>query len=1197
MRREPPRGPKALIDSPGPPRGGGGFGGDFRGGRGRGRGRGWARDDSRERGRDRDIDYRDRYRDERSRERDRDRDRDWRNERDFRPRRSPPISRPRSPLRDFRDRERERDLPPPVDIERPRRGSRDGGPPSAGSSNSDPAFGMPPFSRGGGYVRGRGRGGRGDWQSDRARGRTPYDDRDRYARSRSQEGRWGRDRDERDRHERYAEPDIRRDPRDERERNDRELFRQRQDSRSIAVSESAPQSREVSPPPIAPIAPAFGTVPNRGSISTDDKAPVPTTRGFGERPASSGAPNESLTATGSSRVVSSELSAGSKASLQYQQQRIYSQQGTHLSGRKASEISPLSGRMQNDMSNPDLKRPRSSDANSETLSGPTSEKRARSPYSAEPGEITVRTDNEQDSSAETETTKQGKHSRQNLPVVRAVRFSLPPKGQAAGSDSDSDDDDDMADYFASQMEKTQAELDKLQADNLPQQVLARFAAMSHGAMVQVLYNKEGLSEMLGKLPEGVAAAAAAELPVKQSDAVVPLVVQQDLPASEPTTEQPSVELVENLEEQKVVIEPAQPLIDNSDIKSDKMDVDRAVVTQEELERPKSSSKESIKSDGGGVKEQIIEETENMTTLDMRQDLIEKADTGSKVPSTPSQVEDDDDTESEDDTYIDIDAVRQYMKTPELDTMPDYNIQQPWDKDGKFIASLDMDPTIDDYVVQHLDKMRLDQAQEEDTARQDYADNYLRYLDFTASNDPIALKNRDKFSTSVPPVDIVEAAETPEPAKPEGRSARRFASERDLERVLQASMREDEERKERQLRIQKEKYRSEKEAVIPDMYWDAEDRIAVQYDDRTGYVPQDRLVAAWEVLAPFNNFTEEETELFEKRYLEHPKQWGKVAEIIPDRSFGTCIQYYYLMKKDLNLKDKLRKQPKKRKKGGRGKQRSSALVSELGNGDPETEENQEGGENGERRRPRRAAAPTWGFEQPAQVDTDNSTPVSTPGRRGVRGDQGEKVDGRRGRRRAKDKDAKTLKPNQNLAAAPAQSAKGRPRSASRNPPSDFPPNQQTDMQPMTQQFEPQMPSSIQPPFSVQPHPHPMHAMDRQKPSHSPHPPPHQSHQSHPSHPPHQPSLSEVMAPPSLRPEPTAPNQVSMPTFNLGQDRKAPTQASSYWSVSESNDFPHLLRAFGSDWTAIAAHMGSKTAVMVSELMPADFFHFIFFHHKN
>ncbi|KAI0544719.1 hypothetical protein F4679DRAFT_600396 [Xylaria curta] len=38
-------------------------------------------------------------------------------------------------------------------------------------------------------------------------------------------------------------------------------------------------------------------------------------------------------------------------------------------------------------------------------------------------------------------------------------------------------------------------------------------------------------------------------------------------------------------------------------------------------------------------------------------------------------------------------------------------------------------------------------------------------------------------------------------------------------------------------------------------------------------------------------------------------------------------------------------------------------------------------------------------------------------------------------------------------------------------------------------------------------------------------------------------------------------------------------SSYWSISEAADFPNLLRSYGSDWIAIAAHMRTKTAVMV------------------
>ncbi|KAJ4168531.1 hypothetical protein NW754_010449 [Fusarium falciforme] len=65
----------------------------------------------------------------------------------------------------------------------------------------------------------------------------------------------------------------------------------------------------------------------------------------------------------------------------------------------------------------------------------------------------------------------------------------------------------------------------------------------------------------------------------------------------------------------------------------------------------------------------------------------------------------------------------------------------------------------------------------------------------------------------------------------------------------------------------------------------------------------------------------------------------------------------------------------------GKSRSIALVSELGNGQGSREKKTETGENGQRRQPGRAAAPTGHLEQPAQ-GTNNSTFSATPGRRGV-----------------------------------------------------------------------------------------------------------------------------------------------------------------------------------------------------------------------
>ncbi|KAG5750838.1 hypothetical protein H9Q72_007645 [Fusarium xylarioides] len=1429
LRREPPRGPKALIDAPSGPRGGG-FGGEFRGGRGRGRGRGWSsRDDSRDRGRDRDIDFRDRYHDDRSRER----DRDWREPRDFRSRRSP-IGRARSPTRDFRDR----DGPLGVDADRSRRGSRDGGPPSAGSSSSDPQFGMAPYPRGGGFHRGRGRG-RGDWSSERGRGRGPYmDDRgDRYPRSRSQEGRWARDRDDRDRMDRHADPDTRRDIRDDRDPRDRELFRNKLEARANAGHDSGLSSKEVSPPPAAPSASAFGPVPNRGlsvgegyvSASAATKIPPTAPRAFNDRPPSAGH-DPTMPSVGLGKGMMHDgpsIPVGPRAQ-QLPPPRPSSKQWINPNLKKGPDSPKLMrspsfvqqrpplrrGSSQYDHYHDDERRPRSSDAKSE----PHYDNRARTNYSAEPGEITVKSERESQSARASmdrdtrptnasrrdsyrsgpsptmenmprfgqeseirardprEALKGAPRRKRSQPIIRAVRFEVPPKPAPVEQNSESDDDDDMADYFDMEIGKTEAELSKLEKPKLPTQVMARFAALSHGSMVKIIGEGEGLLKMVKRLPEAVNKRVIEKIhdpkPIKEAKEDVEMAdavdstdkivseppkqlhqeVQAELdpepehsiqvkgseepveaaPAPESaaqggqeiterpiehaakaagekiddsfheeaalsldkTPEQSHIEKSDEQHTEKPVKQPVEqpieeslgkptevteenhveklvPKAENEDTemsiapelepKSGAMDIDEPPTETDRVvpdSPPSSSNKKAvgvlsmasetapteslepqkaertplgasedshkersdkdkpidITAEANGVQptqtpvekptEALPEPTpanpddavsekpaepfteprpenliETAEALGHRQAAIEGApvsvvcpnvvlqttETASKPPSTPSQV-DDDETESEDDSFMNLDTVRQYMTTPPIDSLPDYSCM-PWDKDSAFLKTLDYSIALDEFVVEHLDKMHLEKSAEQDHDRKIYKDNYERYLDFTMSNDPAAVKSRGKFSVSTG-IEITGTV-TPEPKHEGSGRGRRFATERDLERVLQASMREDEERKERELRMQQEKYRTDKEAIIPNMIWSQEEKDNTKYLDKSGFTPVDRLVSAWRVLPLVNNFTEEEAGLFEKRYLEAPKQWGRVAEAIPHRDFGSCIQYYYMNKKDLNLKEKLKKQPKRRRKG-KAKQRSSALVSELGNGDGETEENHDAGENGERRRPRRAAAPTWGFEQPP-VDTENSTPNATPGRRGgsAKVDHPEKVDGRKRRRGPKEKEPKAAKANQTLAAAPGP-GKGRSRSNSRALNTDGPstPLPAAESHRLPGQFE-QHPAGMQLPFSVQQ----QQQQQQQQPQQ-----PIQTLERQQSVAPS--SISEVMAAPSLRPDP--PPQPAMATFNLAHppsERKAPTQASSYWSVSESNDFPLLLRSFGSDWTGIAAHMGSKTAVMV------------------
>ncbi|PHH83102.1 hypothetical protein CDD82_3512 [Ophiocordyceps australis] len=1233
LRREPPRGPKALEPPSGPR--GGSFSADFRGGRARGRGRAWsARDDSRDRGRERDIDYRDRYRDDRSRERDRDRDRDrdWRDSRDFRSRRSPPA-RPRSPLRDFRDRDRE--ALSTTDADRARRGSRDAGPPSAGSASSDPQFGAPPLGRGSGFMRGRARGGRDDWSSaDRGRGRSSYDDRgDRYPRSRSQEGRWIRERDDRDRGDRYPEIELRRDSRDDRDRGERDLIRPKKDGRPSISHDLIPHVREVSPPPVAPSAPAFGTVPSRVASSGDGSASgrhaTTASLNSNDRPTSAGHDSAHISATGPTRNSLREQ-APVPVGPRVQQQRPSSKQWINPNLRKTPN-SPQMSRPQPfsqnhtasvrrrdslvEQQSVDNARPRSSDAKSDARTSET-EDRDQSRYSAEPGEILARSDSDsrmddEDLRARSHTpvapsavsqTSNGivsrapfddekpasavpppsKRKQNMMPRVHVLRFSVPPRTLPSAQDSESDDDD-MADYFDMEIQKTEAELSKLPDSKFPQQLISHYAAMSHGAMALIVSQAEGLTNMLGSMAES------SRVTCNASD-----ISEQDKPESKTEQQAAEVKAVSTLPDADAQMEDSFPnskeppqgdaqatnsiVTSTDDVHTDAMDIDEAPTEAPATAEPVEALQTSTAPASLSPCPSAVVKEEEVTGA--AQDVLQDSSLPQAPPEPQTQPgisleahEDDDETESEGgSTYMKVETVRQFMKTPPVDSLPPFDMEC-WTTGKEMLAAFESDAQVDEFVGRHLRHVCLEEIEQQSAARSTYATKYTNYLRFTMSDDPAAAKSREKFSVSTQAADGAGAL-TPD-SRPEGRgTGRRFATERDLERVLQASMREDEERKERELRAQKEKYRSDKEAVIPDMVWSAEQGAKAQFIDRSGFTPPDKLVSAWQVLPPVNNFTEQEADLFEKRYLELPKQWGKIAEEVPNRDFGTCIQYYYLRKKELNLKEKLKKQPKRRKKGGRGKQRSSALVSELGNGEQEGEEAQvqETGDNGERRRPRRAAAPTWGFEQPV-TDSENVTPAGTPGRRGAssacKGEQPEKVDGRKGRRKtAKDKEAKAAKANQALAAAPTPPAtgRGRSRSSSRAPNSEFhtlaPPD--AGRMPVTmEQPQPVVPPAVQQGFLPSQHPTAVHG-ERSKPLAVS-------------------SMSDVMAAPSLRPEPPPPPpQPSMSTLNLTQaqpERKPPAPASSYWSVAETTDFPLLLRAFGSDWPSIANHMGSKTAVMV------------------
>ena len=774
--------------------------------------------------------------------------------------------------------------------------------------------------------------------------------------------------------------------------------------------------------------------------------------------------------------------------------------------------------------------------------------------------------------------------------VPIIRISYPEKEskQPIMDQSSDSDDEEIGDMIESGMIEVEKELKQLKPseDSVSMDPVIRYALLSLEAVNQVAIEPEGLEAMIGPIP-------------KETPALEKTDVKQDLKTEEQLGAT-STSPVQNDVKQPPKEQDATPpsIVKEQAVPSDDVPKESRPFIEQEVniptvhEPPPSDSKPANDSDDVIMEDAVTESakpevqpaselaapaSQEEPVLPLFEEAQIDSGHGSKRGScTPSPPEDEDETDIEDVDLHSIAIVREHMQTPPLDTLPYFDVK-PWDKDKAFVRSMNTpQPDVSAFILRRLEDDAWSQHVIETQLKKTYGANYDEYTRFTISDDPLAVKSREKFSCVVSTGDLGGHSKpglNSEP-KPENTRRSRYASERDLERVLEESRKIEDDKRERQLQAERERHRTDKEAVIPRQYQTAKERENEFYRSNTGLVQPEKIVATWEVLPPVDNFAEEESGIFEKAYLEFPKQWGRVSEPLANRDFGTAIQFYYLKKEkeELNLKEKLKKQPKKRKRGGRGKTRSSALVSELGNGDNDNEEAQETGENGERRRPRRAAAPTFNSEATPATDGESGTPAGTPGRRGA---AAARADGttekpKRGRR-AKDKEQKAPRVAVTLAAAPtpgptpSPATKGnRSRSASRVQNLDWVGQQtQDEMSRLPSQYElaPNPGQSTQGiPMQSYPQAQPLVSPERGVP---------------PS------SMADAMAPPPLRPDP--PPQPPVAVLDISQatppDRKSGGQPSSYWSVPEAAEFPSLLKSFGSDWAAIAAHMRTKTAVMV------------------
>ncbi|KAF2715338.1 hypothetical protein K504DRAFT_365471 [Pleomassaria siparia CBS 279.74] len=379
---------------------------------------------------------------------------------------------------------------------------------------------------------------------------------------------------------------------------------------------------------------------------------------------------------------------------------------------------------------------------------------------------------------------------------------------------------------------------------------------------------------------------------------------------------------------------------------------------------------------------------------------------------------------------------------------------------------------------------------------------------------------------------------------------RWATELDFEQVLKESLKTAEE--ERMGKKEKEPRKSmsdpEREANVP-MQLTAYDAQRRRFIDTNFQREPGQGIFVYHYEPPEDDFTEAEHKIMVSHYKDqYAKKWGKLAEILykeagTSRTYKDCINHYYATKWHKEYKGKVRG-----KRGGARKRGGGAGRGRANNAN--TDRTEVPGEDGsiphavtETGRPRRSAAPTFGAE--SEFDASTSTP--TPGRPRRQPDADgnqEKVD----RRRKTGKEKAGRKPKnqvQVLAAAPAESPvkiDRKERALGVKTEEDF-----------GRRSLGEMPLPMQTQLQLGPSPDP-----------GPGPSPG----------------------PVEDPTPMPSNLLVQPGMGVGMSERSRPQTnntrpgpSSYWSVTEQNDFQRNVAHFGTDWIAIANHMGTKTHTMV------------------
>ena len=124
------------------------------------------------------------------------------------------------------------------------------------------------------------------------------------------------------------------------------------------------------------------------------------------------------------------------------------------------------------------------------------------------------------------------------------------------------------------------------------------------------------------------------------------------------------------------------------------------------------------------------------------------------------------------------------------------------------------------------------------------------------------------------------------------------------------------------------------ATVPDMISVTNGRVDYVFDDTNHLV--DNPSEYYGPTTGIHDWTDAEKEIFLDKFAAYPKQFGVIAEHIPNKTASQCVDYYYLHKKKVIDFRKVVSQyaPGKRRRKGAGRKKGNGLLADIRQHDAE-----------------------------------------------------------------------------------------------------------------------------------------------------------------------------------------------------------------------------------------------------------------------